>query len=171
MLLVTVVVSGSQMKQFPPFYIYKVSPNQSFTCYWFKDLAGNKITSDDRKLRLFITGNWRLRHDVKKWAVYLKTKYANLIEVYWVFNPASTRLVDHYERTKKLLKGFELPIGTIIDSHSFVGRALKINYNTTTIIGLNMNKLAFVFDSPLNKQSAKAVSTMIKHKLIQDNAF
>ena len=166
-LSVPLLLNGISHEPFPPFYIYKVSPNQSFTKYWFNDLNSKKISSEDNVLRIFIIGNWRLRHDVKKWAEYLKENYSNSIEIFWVFNPSNSRLVDHYERTKKLLSSYDIPVDTVIDNHSFVGRALRIDYNTTTIVGLRMNKLAFVYDSPLTSQAAKAVSIMIKHKLLQ----
>ncbi|MEW6712087.1 MAG: hypothetical protein AB1403_19855, partial [Candidatus Riflebacteria bacterium] len=100
MVIVTISQLSAQEKSFPPFYIYKIVPGDQVVSFDFTDLDG-KIWSNRQYLfrpLIFITGNWKLRHDVRKWANFLSLKYNPVADVIWLFNPASTEFADHNQR-------------------------------------------------------------------------
>lgn len=156
-------------KSFPPFYIYKISPGDLLVPFEFKDIEGTTWSNKSLLTRpmIFITGNWKLRHDLKKWAEFLSMKYNPVADVIWIFNPCGTEFADHYQRAESAFKTFRPPIPTVIDVHSFIGRSLKVDYEIPTIIGLSRtNRLAFTFASPFNSLGKDELVSLINTKLL-----
>lgn len=171
--LVLVVFSVSQLsaqeKSFPPFYIYKIVPGDQLVSFDFTDLDGNIWSNRQYLFRplLFITGSWKLRHDVRKWANFLSLKYNPNIDVIWLFNPASTEFADHNQRLIEAFSKISPPVPTVIDRHSLIGRSLKIDYRIPTIIGLTRtNRFAFSFASPMSEQGKEELTSLIETKLL-----
>ncbi len=163
----------AQEKSFPPFYIYKIIPGDQLASFDFTDLDGKIWTNRQYLFRplIFITGNWKLRHDVRKWANFPSLKYNPVADVIWLFNPASTEFADHNQRLIDAFSRISPPVPTIIDRHSLIGRSLKINYHIPTIIGITRtNRFAFAFASPMSDQGKEELTSLIESKLLPRQA-
>ena len=171
-MIFTNLFSGiSSAEDFPPFYIYKISPGEKLVNYNFTDLDGKKWTNRSYLVRpiIFVTGSWKLRHDVRKWAEFLGLNFNSVADIIWLFNPASTEFADHNQRAVLAFSRISPPVPTIIDKHSLIGRSLKIDYRIPTVIGLTRkNRLAFTLASPFNNQGKEELSGLIRMKLLQD---
>lgn len=161
----------AQKKDFPPWYIYKIAPGDQIVPFELSDLEGRIWTNRYFMSRplIFITGSWKLRHDVRKWANLLSLKYNPVADVVWLYNPVSTEFADHYDRAVAAFTRISPPIPTVIDRHSLIGRSLKIDYRIPTIIGITRNnRLAFSFASPLNRQGEEELISLINTRLLSD---
>ena len=158
-------------KHLPPYSIRKISIGERFTPFELTDLSGRVWTNrtDLERPLLIITGKWALRHDIKKWARYLSYRYVYYCDVLWVFNPDGTNFANHLEKTEKALgdvNGLAVPVA--IDTHAIIGRTLKLEYDIPTIIGISKNnRLAFVYESPLNKVAEQQLEAMIFRRLLR----
>jgi hypothetical protein len=156
-------------EDFPPFHIDKIELGEKFINFTFVDLEGQSWSNRYFITRpiVFITGNWPLRHDLRKWANYLNVNHALNIDILWVFNPNSTSFVDRSNKTRAAFDKFKPPVPVIIDRHSIIGRSLKIDYRIPTLIGLTKNNsLAFVYASPCNPKGKKMIDSLIKQRLM-----
>lgn len=156
----------------PPYSIRKVKPYEDFTTFEFKDLNG-KVWSNRNGLErplLILTGKWKIRFDVRKWAHYLALKYNNYCDIIWVYNPDSTEYANHRKKNEDLLNNFTIAVPVVIDSHAIIGRSLKIEYDIPTIIGITKNNtLGFVYESPLNNVAINRIEYLIYKKLFNYN--
>ena len=156
-------------KEFPPFYIEKIELGDKFVSFNFEDLDGNNWSNKYYLSRpiVFITGNWALRHDLRKWANYLNIKQGLNIDIIWLFNPVSTEFADRNNKSRTVFNKFKPPVPVVTDNHSLIGRSLKINYQIPTLIGLTKNnRLAFVYASPCNQSGKKMANALIEQRLI-----
>lgn len=154
----------------PPFSIRKVKPYEDFTTFEFKDLNGKTWTNRNGLERplLIITGRWKIRYDVRKWAHYLALKYNLYCDIIWVYNPDSTEYANHRKKNEDLLNNFIIAVPVVIDSHALIGRSLKIEYDIPTIIGITKkNTLGFVYESPLNNVAIQRIEHLIFNKLFK----
>lgn len=158
-------------KDFPPFYIYKISPGDTMVPFDLVDLDGRVWSNRTYMTRpmIFITGSWKLRHDVRKWAEFLSLRFNPVADVIWLFNPAGTEFADHNKRLVEAFTRISPPVATVIDRHSLIGRSLRIDYRIPTIIGLTRgNRFAFSFASPLSDQGIEELVSLINSKLLND---
>jgi hypothetical protein len=170
-LMVTPAVAGKE-PDFPPSYIYKLSPGDDFTPFSFIDLDGHQHTNKPflTKPVLFICGSFKLRHDVRQWAEHLTFYYGELADIIWLFNPAGTEFADHIGRAVKALTGIRPALPTVIDNHSLVGRSLKIDYRIPVLVGITLdNRLAFTLSSPLNLQAKEEIHGLIYSRLLSNS--
>lgn len=162
---------AAEEKPYPPLYIYKIAPGEQLTAFDLVDLDGKRWSNRRYLSRplIFITGNWKLRHDVRKWADFLSLRFTPVADVIWLFNPASTEFADHNQRIVEAFSRISPPIATVIDHHSIIGRSLRIDYRIPTIIGLTRSsRLAFTFASPLNEKGIEELVTLINTRLFRD---
>ena len=155
---------------YPPFYIEKLSPGEQLVPFTLRDLTGKTYTNSVRIIRpfLFIKGKWALRHDVRKWAEYLSIKYATELETIWVFNPSGTVFANHRDQNADELSKFRMPVPVVIDSHSLVGRSLKVTYDIPTLIGINrFNQFMFQFEGPFSAASREELDNLIRTRLLR----
>ncbi len=162
---------AAEEKSFPPLYIYKIAPGDQMTSFDLVDLDGKTWSNRQYLPRpmIFITGSWKLRHDVRKWADFLSLRFNPVADVIWLFNPAGTEFADHHQRIVAAFSRISPPIATVIDHHSLIGRSLRIDYRIPTIIGLTRgNRLAFTFASPINNKGIEELVTLINTRLLAD---
>ncbi len=158
-------------KSFPPFYVKKLAPGDQFTPFEIIDLEGKTWTNKGYLTRpmLLITGKWELRHDLRKWAEHLSLNYILQADILWVFNPNAGWFEDRRKRSEDAFKEFSPKIPTLIDSHSLVGRSLKIEYDIPTIIGIDHhNRYQFCLESPFNKAGSKMLAALVRNKLLHN---
>ncbi|MBU1109449.1 MAG: hypothetical protein KKB51_22400 [Candidatus Riflebacteria bacterium] len=156
-------------KPFPPFYVRKVAPGDQFTPFELVDLDGKTWTNRSymSKPLLLITGKWALRHDLRKWAEHLSLKYTLVADTVWVFNPSSTYFADRRKRSEEAFTTFNPKVPTVIDSHSLIGRSLKVEYDIPTIIGIDrFNRYKFCLESPFNKPGSAELDALIRSHLL-----
>ncbi len=161
---------GTEEKPFPPFYIRKVAIGEPFTPFEITDLEGKTWTNRPylKKAIIIITGNWALRHDLRKWAEHIGMRYVLAADIIWVFNPCSTEFADHRKRIEDLFKDFKTSVPVAIDQHSFIGRSLRVEYEIPTIIGIDrFNRLAFVHESPFNQPGQDKLYALIRTRLLK----
>jgi hypothetical protein len=161
----------AEKNEFPPFHIDKISPGDKLVLFEFNDLEGQTWTNKTPLFRpiIFITGNWQLRHDLKKWGNYLSLRYNPVVDIIWLFNPNGTEFSEHKSEVEKNFNNFVSPVPIVIDDHSLIGRSLRIDYRIPSIIGItNSNRLAFVYHSPLNTIAREEINSLIFTKLLTD---
>ncbi|PKL48614.1 MAG: hypothetical protein CVV42_09075 [Candidatus Riflebacteria bacterium HGW-Riflebacteria-2] len=161
----------AEEKGFPPFYVKKLAPGEQFTPFEIVDLDGRNWSNRRYLTRpmLLITGKWALRHDLRKWAEHLNIKYTLVADTLWVFNPNSGWFEDRRQRSEDAFKEFNPKIPTLIDSHSLIGRSLRIEYDIPTIIGIDRhNRYQFALESPFNKPGSEKLDALIRSKLLHD---
>lgn len=166
--LVTTEVCAQDKKVFPPFYIRKVNMGDQFVPFDLVDLDGKTWSNRAymRKPLIIITGSWKLRHDLRKWADFLSMQYILQTDVLWVFNPCSTFFADHRKRAEDAFANYKTSVPVAIDTHSYVGRSLQIDYDIPTIIGIDrMNRYRFTLESPFNKPGAEKLRNLIRTRL------
>lgn len=157
-------------RSFPPFYVKKLAPGDQFTPFEITDLEGRTWTNKNYLARplLLITGKWELRHDLRKWAEHLNLNYILQADILWVFNPNAGWFEDRRKRSEDAFKEFKATVPTLIDSHSLVGRSLKIEYDIPTIIGIDQhNRYQFCLESPFNKAGSKMLAALVRNKLLR----
>lgn len=163
--------SAAEEDSFPPFYVKKLSPGDQFTPFEIVDLDGRTWTNRYYLTRplLLITGKWELRHDLRKWAEHLNLSYILDVDILWVFNPNRSWFEDRRKRSEEAFRRFNPKIPTLIDSHSLIGRSLKIEYDIPTIIGIDRhNRYQFCLESPFNKPGSQKLDALIRSKLLQN---
>ncbi len=161
--------SATEKESFPPFYIKKVSPSEKFVAFKLTDTEGKTWENNiyNPIPYIFITGKWGIRHDLKKWAIFLNSEFGTRANVLWVFNPSGTEFSNQYKKNLDLITEYQPPIPVIIDSHSYVGRSLKIDYDIPTIVGITRNNLlSFIYRSPLNEKSKSEIKNLIYSKIL-----
>lgn len=161
-------IAGAEKDRFPPFYIRKVHLGDQFTPFELTDLDGKTWSNRSymRKPVILITGSWKLRHDLRKWADFLNMNYLLKAEILWVFNPCSTMFADHRKRSEEAFGNFKTSIPVAVDSHSYIGRSLKIDYDIPTIIGIDRNnRYMFSLATPFNKAGREVLENLIKTRL------
>ncbi|GAB4272879.1 MAG: hypothetical protein Kow0029_12040 [Candidatus Rifleibacteriota bacterium] len=161
---------SAEEKQFPPFYVYKIADNDKLVPFEINDLHGRSWSNKSFLSRpmIFITGNWKLRHDIRKWADYLSLNFNNTVDVLWLFNPSGTEFADHQNRIESAFAKIRPPVPVLVDYHSLIGRSLQICYQIPTVIGLTRkNRLAFVVASPLNEAAKTQINALINNKLFK----
>lgn len=157
-------------ESFPPFYIKKVPLGCKMTPFTLEAISGEIFCNRSfiSQPYLFITGSYRLRHDVRKWANHINMHYALYTEIAWIFNPARSKFTDKKNKTINAMNRIRMPLPVIIDSHSIIGRSLKIDYQIPSIIGISTdNRLMFVLESPANKAGKKKLHNLIKSRLLK----
>jgi len=155
-------------KAFPPFYIRKINMGDQFTPFELVDLDGKTWSNKTylRKPVIIITGSWKLRHDLRKWADFLSLNYLLKAEILWVFNPCSTIFADHRKRSEEAFGNFKTSVPVTVDAHSFIGRSLKIDYDIPTIIGIDRNnRYMFSLSTPFNKAGREVIENLIRTRL------
>lgn len=157
-------------KPFPPFYVRKIAPGDQFTPFELVDLSGKTWTNRNYLTRplLLITGKWALRHDLRKWAEHLNLNYIQNADIIWVFNPSNNSwFTDRLKRSQEAFTIFNPKVPTVIDSHSMIGRSLKIEYDIPTIIGIDKNnRFQFCLESPFNKPGSEKLAALVRTKLL-----
>ncbi len=159
----------AEAKSFPPFYVKKLAPGEQFTPFEIVDLEGRTWTNRRYLTRplLLITGKWELRHDLRKWAEHLSLTYVLQADVLWVFNPNKSWFEDRRKRSEEEFTEFNPKIPLLIDSHSLIGRSLKIEYDIPTIIGIDRNnRYQFALESPFNKPGSEKLAALVRSKLL-----
>ncbi len=155
-------------KVFPPFYVHKLSMGDKVVNFSFKDLNGKAWTNQRflRKPLVMITGSWKLRHDLRKWADYLSLNHILEVDILWIFNPCSTVFANKKNMSVSAFENFKTSVPVIIDDHSLIGRSFKIDYDIPTIIGIDrLNRFQFCHSSPFNKMGLEVVHNLIKSRL------
>ncbi|PKL43438.1 MAG: hypothetical protein CVV41_10290 [Candidatus Riflebacteria bacterium HGW-Riflebacteria-1] len=159
-------------QSFPPFYVRKVAPGDQFTPFSLVDLNGKTWSNRDYLTRplLLITGKWELRHDLRKWAEHLNLNYIQQADILWVFNPSNNSwFTDRLKRSQEAFTIFNPKVPTVIDSHSMIGRSLKIEYDIPTIIGIDrQNRFQFTLESPFNKPGSDKLAALVRTKLLHN---
>jgi hypothetical protein len=166
---ITIGNSATDGENYPPFYIKKVSPSEKFVGFKLIDTDGTTWQNSiyNSQPFIFITGKWEIRHDLRKWANLLNTEFGGKVNVLWVLNPSGTRFSNHIKKSLAVIQDYKPPIPVIIDSHSYIGRSLKIDYDIPTIIGITRNNLlGFVYQAPLNNQSELEIKNLIAAKIL-----
>lgn len=155
-------------KVFPPFYIRKINMGDQFTPFELVDLEGKTWSNRTylKKPFIIITGSWKLRHDLRKWADFLSLNYLLTAEILWVFNPCSTVFADHKKRSEEAFGNFKTSVPVAVDSHSYIGRSLKIDYDIPTIIGIDRNnRYMFSLSTPFNNAGKEVLENLIRSRL------
>lgn len=167
LLSVCTVCSGEQpVENYPPFFIRKTDQGSPFFNFNLVDIEEGKWKLSDMagKPVIMITGGIDLRYDLRQWALDLKRKFADpgLVHLLWIVNLGRSSLTEHYAKAVKVWKNFRPPIPVVIDTHSQVGRSLRIDYDIPNIICIDAEgKLRFHEMRPWNKSSSALIHEMI----------
>jgi len=166
---------AAQDRAFPPAWIEKRAPAQTFVEYDLTDLQGQRWNS--RELRgkpvVILTGHRDIRHDIKTWALRLKGEFADTgsIALFYAVNLSQFPWTTEHEDAEAWWIEQRFPIPVVLDWHALIGRALKITYTTPNIILLDRdNRLVHHATGPCEPASWEYVRNMIRRLLADGGA-
>ncbi|HEY9070840.1 MAG TPA: hypothetical protein VIV61_11345 [Candidatus Ozemobacteraceae bacterium] len=158
---------AAQEAAFPPAWVEKRAPAQTFVEYDLTDLQGQRWNS--RELRgkpvVILTGHRDIRYDIKTWALRLRDEFADAgsITLFYAVNLSQFPWTTEHEDAEAWWIEQRFPIPVVLDWHGLIGRALKIAYSTPNIILLDRdNRLVYHGTGPCEAVSWEYIRNMIR---------
>ncbi len=160
--------------EYPPCYIYKISPGGTFYPFTLEDLEKKNWSRNGMlgKPVIILTAHRSVRYDLRVWADRLKKEFADpgAITLLWVVNLSRYPWEASTEHPADEWNEFRPTVPLILDWHAIIGRHLRVDYSTPNIIGIDSSgNLAFHDKTPCTKEAYLLISAKIGNLLKKDD--